>query len=154
MVIILSNYLDAPLGQMVIEVHDILLEDDLIELDAAVLDSYAGEYHARLPDGRETTIRITRVGDHLILNDIGSNLLGFFPLYPLSPERFIQKFEDGYGSQFDFQIDGSDKISQIIIDDVFIIEFTHIEQGWRNWFTTNEVAEYPRSNILCSDSPG
>ncbi|MCJ7703109.1 MAG: beta-lactamase family protein, partial [Anaerolineales bacterium] len=126
-VIMLSNFLDAPLDRMVFDVQEILLEDNLIELDTAVLDSYAGEYHALLPDGRETTIRISRVGDHIIVSDIGSNLLGFFSLYPLSAESFILKTEAGYGSQFDFQIDDSDKISQIIIDDVFVIELTLIE---------------------------
>ena len=109
------------------DVQEILLEDDLIELGAAVLDSYAGEYHARLTDGRETTIWITRVGDHLILNDIGSNLLGFFPLYPLSPERFILKTpQGGYDAVFDFQKDDNDKLNQIIIDND-VIELTLIE---------------------------
>ena len=126
-VIILSNFWNAPLEDMVIKVEEILLEDDLIELDTAVLDSYAGEYHARLSDGRETTIRISRVGNHLIVNDIGSNFLGLFSLYPISPERFILKTEHEYGSQFDFQIDDTDKIGQIIIDDVLVIELTLIE---------------------------
>jgi len=127
-VIILSNFFgDGPMTKMVSNIEEILLEDDLIELDPAVLDSITGEYHALLPDGGETTIRISRVGDHLILSDIGENLLGFFSLYPLSSERFIMKTGSLYGSQLDFQIDDSDKISQIILDDVFVIELTLIE---------------------------
>ena len=113
--------------KIISNIEEILLEDDLIELDPAVLDSITGEYHALLPDGGETTIRISRVGDHLILSDIGENLLGFFSLYPLSSERFIMKIGSLYGSQLDFQIDDSGKISQIILDDVFVIELTLIE---------------------------
>jgi len=123
-VIMLSNFWDAPLDQMVMDVQEILLEDDLIELDTAVLDSYAGEYHALFPDGRVTTILISRVGNHLFVNDIGSNILGFFSLYPLTPERFIIKIPQG--GLFDFQIDDSDNISQIIIGDD-VIELTLIE---------------------------
>jgi len=111
------------------DVQEILLEDDLIELDTAVLESYAGEYHALAPDGRETTIRIRRVSNHLIVNDIGSNIFspGFFSLYQLSPERFILKTpQGGYDAVFDFQIDDSDKLSQIIIGDD-VIELTLIE---------------------------
>ena len=126
-VIMLSNFLDAPLDRMVSEVEEILLEGYLIELDTAVLESYTGEYHALLPDGGETTISISRVGDHIIVSDIGSNLLGFFSLYPLSPERFIMKTGSLYGPLLDFQIDDNDKISQIIIDDEFVIELTLIE---------------------------
>jgi CubicO group peptidase (beta-lactamase class C family) len=129
-VVILSNFWgDGPMTRMVSNVEEILLEDDLIELDAAVLDSFAGEYHALASDGGETSIRISRVGDHLIVVDIGSNIfsLGFFSLYPTSPERFILKAGSLYGPQFDFQRDDSDKISQIIIDDVDIIALTLIE---------------------------
>ena len=126
-VIMLSNFLDAPLDRMVSEVEEILLEDDLIELDTAVLESYAGEYHALFPDGSETTIRISRVGKYLTVSDFGSNLLSFFSLYPLSPERYIMKTGSLYGPQLDFQIDDSDKISQIIIDDKLVIELTLIE---------------------------
>ena len=126
-VIMLSNFWDAPLDQMVMDVQEILLEDDLIELDTAVLDSYAGEYHALFPDGRETTIRIRRVSNHLIVNDIGSNTLGVFSLYPLSPERFILKTpQGGYDAVFDFQKVDNDKLSQIIIGDD-VIELTLIE---------------------------
>ena len=129
-VIILSNFFgDGPMDRMVSEVEEILLEDDLIELDTAVLESYAGEYHALLPDGSEATIRISRVGNYLTVIDISSNFLGlgFFSLYPLSPERYIMKTGSLYGPQLDFQIDDSDKISQIIIDDVFVIKITLIE---------------------------
>lgn len=126
-IIMLSNFYDAPLDRMVRDVEEILLEDDLIELDTSVLDSYAGEFQAKLADGRETTIEISRVGNHLTLNDIGSNLLGFLSLYPISPERFILKTESGYGSQFDFEIDDGDRISRIVIDDVFVIELALIE---------------------------
>jgi CubicO group peptidase (beta-lactamase class C family) len=128
-VIMLSNFLDAPLDRMVFDVQEILLEDDLIELDTAVLDSFAGEYQALVPDDRETTIRISRVGNHLVVSDMGSNIFspGLFSLYPLSPERFILKDESGYGSQFEFQIDGADKISRIIFDDLFEIELTYTE---------------------------
>ena len=129
-VIILSNFFgDGPMDRMVSEVEEILLEDDLIELDAAALDSYAGDYHALLPDGSETTIRISKAGNHLIVNDIGSNIfsLGFFSLYPLSPERFILKTpQGGYDAVFDFQKDDNDKLSQIIIDND-VIELTLIE---------------------------
>ena len=128
-VIMLSNFLDAPLDGMVFDVQKILLEDKLIELDTALLDSFAGEYHALAPDGRETTIRISRAENHLEVNDIGSNIFssGIFSLYPISPERFILKDESGYGPQCDFQIDGTDKISQIIFDDVIVIELTDID---------------------------
>ena len=127
-VIILSNFFgEGAMSQMVLDVEEILLEDDLIDLDPAVLDSFAGEYHALLPDGGETTIRISRVGDHILVNDIDTNLLGFFPLYPLSPERFILKTSSGYGETFDFRRDDSDKISQVIIDLAFIIDLTLIE---------------------------
>jgi len=112
---------------MVSEVEEILLEDDLIELDAAVLDSYAGEYHALFPDGSKTTIRISRVGKYLTVSDIDSNLLSFFSLYPLSPERYIMKTGSLYGPQLDFRRDDSDKISQMIIDDALVIELTLIE---------------------------
>jgi len=126
-VIILSNFWgEGAMSQMVSDVQEILLEDDLIDLAPAVLDSFAGEYHALLPDGSETTIRISRVGNYLTVIDISSNFLGpeFFSLYPLSPERFIMKTGSLYGSQLDFQIDDSDKISQIIIDDELVIELT------------------------------
>jgi CubicO group peptidase (beta-lactamase class C family) len=126
-VIMLSNFLDAPLDRMVFDVQEILLEDDLIELNSGILDSYIGDYQALLSDGRETTIRILRVGSHLNVIDIGSNLLGFSSLYPLSPERFIQKTSSGYGPTFDFRRDDSDKISQMIIDDALVIELTLIE---------------------------
>ena len=127
-VIILSNFFgDGPMDRMVSEVEEILLEDDLIELDAAVLESYTGEYHSLFPDGSETTIRISRVGKYLTVSDIDSNLLSFFSLYPLSPERFIMKSGSLYGPQLDFQKDDNDKISQIIIDDKLIIELTLIE---------------------------
>jgi len=127
-VIILSNFFgDGPMDRMVSEVEEILLEDDLIELDTAVLDSYAGEYHALFPDGRVTTILISRKGNHLFLNDIGSDLLGVFSLYPLSPERFILKTpQGGYDAVFDFRKDDNEKISQIIIDND-VIELTLIE---------------------------
>lgn len=127
-VIILSNFWgDGPMNRMVTNVEEILLEDDLIELDASVLDSFAGEYHALFPDGGETTIRISRVGGHIIVNDIGENLLGFSALYPLSQERFILKTGYGYGPTFDIRRDDSDKISQMIIDDAFVIDLTLIE---------------------------
>ena len=127
-VIILSNFFgDGPNDRMVSEVEEILLEDDLIELDVAVLESYAGEYRALFPDGSETTIRISRVGKYLTVSAIDSNLLGFFSLYPLSPERYIMKSGSLYGPQLDFRIDESDKISQIIIDDMLVIELTLIE---------------------------
>ena len=127
-VIILSNFLgEGAMSQMVLDVEEILLEDDLIDLDPAVLDSFAGEYHALLQDGGETTIRISRVGGHILVNDIGSNLLGFSVLYPLSQEGFILKTGYGYGPTFDFKIDDSDKISQMIIDDVLVVELTLIE---------------------------
>ena len=115
------------MSEMVIDIEEILLEDDLIELDTAVMESYTGEYHALLPDGDETTIMISRVGDHLIVNDIGENLLGFSALYPLSQERFIAESGYGYGPTFDFRRDDNDKISQMIIDDGFIIGLTLIE---------------------------
>ena len=127
-VIILSNFWgDGPMTGMVSKIEEFLLEDDLIELEAAVLDGFSGEYRALLQDGGETTIRISRVGDHLIVSDTGKDLLGFFSLYPLSPERFIMKAGSLYGQQFDFQKDDSDLPSQIIIDDEFIIELTLIE---------------------------
>ena len=126
-VIMLSNFFGVmEMSAMVIDIEEILLEDDLIE-DTAVLDSYAGEYHALLPDGGETTIRISRVGNHLFVNDIGSNLLGFYSLYPLSQERFILKTEYAYGPTIDFRRDDSDKISQMIIDDALVINLTLIE---------------------------
>jgi len=106
---------------------EILLEDDLIELDVAVLESYTGEYHALFPDGSETTIRISRVGKYLTVSDIDSNLLSFFSLYPLSPDRYIMKSGSLYGPQLDFQKDDNAKISQIIIDDELVIELTLIE---------------------------
>jgi CubicO group peptidase (beta-lactamase class C family) len=127
-VIMLSNFWgEGAMSELVIDVQEILLEDDLIELDASELDSFAGEYHALLPDGGVTTIRISRVGDHIIVNDIGSNLLGFSSLYPLSPERFILKAQYTWGPTFDFRRDDSDKISQMIIDDVLVVELTLIE---------------------------
>ncbi|MGB2895737.1 MAG: serine hydrolase [Anaerolineales bacterium] len=127
-VIILSNFWgDGPMNEMVSNIEEILLEDDLIELDPAVLDSFGGEYHALFPDGGETTIRISRVGDHLIVSDFGENLLGFFSLYPLSSERFIMKAGSVYGQQFDFMKDDSGLLGQIIIDGVFIIDLTLIE---------------------------
>jgi hypothetical protein len=127
-VIILSNFFgDGAMSEMVSDIEEILLEDDLVALDESVMESFAGEYHALMPDGGETTIRISRVGDHLIVVDIGSNLLGFSSLYPLSQEGFILKNEYGYGPTFDFKIDDSDKISQMIIDDVLVVELTLIE---------------------------
>jgi len=126
-VIMLSNFLDAPLDRMVSEVEEILLEGYLIELDPAVMDSFAGEFHALLPDGGDTTIRISRVGDHLIVNDFDENLLGFSSLYLLSPERFIAASGYGYGPTYDFRRDDNDKISQMIIDDGFVIGLTLIE---------------------------
>jgi CubicO group peptidase (beta-lactamase class C family) len=126
-VIMLSNFWDAPLDRMVVDVEEILLEDDLIELDAAVLESYTGEYHALFPDGSETTIVISRVGEYLTVSDIDSNLLGFFSLYPLSPDHFIMKSGSLYGPLLDFRRDDSDKISQMIIDDALVIELTLIE---------------------------
>jgi CubicO group peptidase (beta-lactamase class C family) len=127
-VIMLSNFWgERAMSDLVIDVQEILLEDDMIELDTPVLDSFAGEFHALLPDGGDTTIRISRVGDHLIVVDIGSNLLGFSALYPLSQERFILKTGYGYGPTFDFRIDDNDLLSQIIIDDVFVIELTLLE---------------------------
>jgi len=127
-VIILSNFWgDGPMNRMVTNVQEILLEDDLIELDAAVLESYTGEYHALFPDGSETTIRISREGKYLTVSDIDSNLLSFFSLYPLSPDCFIMKSGSLYGPQLDFQKDDNDKISQIIIDDGLVIELTLIE---------------------------
>jgi CubicO group peptidase (beta-lactamase class C family) len=127
-VIMLSNFWgERAMSDLVIDVQEILLEDDMIELDTPVLDSFAGEFHALLPDGGDTTIRISRVGDHLIVVDIGSNLLGFSALYPLSQERFILKTGYGYGPTFDFRIDDNDLLNQIIIDDVFIIELTLLE---------------------------
>jgi len=73
-IIMLSNFYDAPLDQMVLDIQEILIEDDLIELDTAVLDSFVGEYSALAPDGVETTIMISREGNHLVVNDIGSNI--------------------------------------------------------------------------------
>jgi CubicO group peptidase (beta-lactamase class C family) len=126
-VIMLSNFYDAPLDQMVMDVQEILLEDDLIELDTAVLDNYAGEYHALFPDGNETTILISRVDNHLFFNDIGSNQVGTYSLYPLSPERFILKSpQGGYDAVFEFQKDGNNKLNQIIIYNE-VIELTLIE---------------------------
>ena len=124
-VIILSNFLgEGAMSPMVIDIEEILLEDDLIALDESVMESFAGEYHALMPDGGETTIRISRVAAHLIVNDIGENLLGFFSLSPLSPELFIAESGHGYGPTFDFRKDDNDKINQMIIDDVFEIELT------------------------------
>ena len=128
-IIMLSNFFDAPLDQMVFDIQEILLEDDLIELDTAVLDSFAGEYFALDPNGVETTIRISREGDHLVVNDIDSNIFspGIFSMYPISSERFILKHESGYGEQIDLQIDETNKNSQIIIDDTFVIKLTILE---------------------------
>jgi len=127
-VIILSNFFgQGAMSEMVSDIEEILLEDDLIALDESVMESFAGEYHALMPDGGETTIRISRVGDHLIVVDIGSNLLGFSALYPLSQERFIQKTGYGYGPTFDFRTYDNDLLSQMIIDDVLVVELTLIE---------------------------
>ena len=103
-----------------------MLEDDLIELDTAVLDSFVGEYFALTPDGVETIISISREGNHLIVNDIDSNIFspGDFSLYPLSSEQFIIKYETGYGPQIELQIDETNKNSQIIIDGTYVIKLT------------------------------
>jgi len=125
-IIMLSNFYDAPLDQMVFEIHEILLEDDLIELATDVLDSFVGEYFALTPDGVETIIRISREGNHLVVNDIGSNIFspGDIPFYPISSERNIIYFECGYGPQIDLQIDETNKNSQIIIDGTIVIKLT------------------------------
>ena len=128
-IIMLSNFYDAPLDQMVFDIQEILLEDDLVVLDTGILDSFDGEYFALTPDGGETTIRISREGNHLVVSDIGSNIFspGDFSLYPIPSERFIIKYETGYGPQIDFQIDDTGKISHIIIDGSYVIELTLIK---------------------------
>ena len=128
-IIVLSNFYDVPLDQMVFDVQEILLEDDLIELGTALLDSYVGYYYALAPNGVETTIRISRMRNHLIVNDFDSNIFspGIFSIYPISSERFIIKSKSGYGEQIDLQIDETNKNSQIIIDGRIVIELTLIE---------------------------
>jgi len=128
-IIVLSNFYDAALDQMVLDIQEILLEDDLIELATAVIDSFVGEYFALTPDGVETIIRISREENHLVVNDIGSNIFspGDIPFYPISSERSIINFESGYGSQIGLQIDKTNKNIQIIIDDTFVIKLTILE---------------------------
>ena len=128
-IIMLSNFYDAPLDQMVFDFQEILLEDALIELDTAVLDSFVGEYFALTPDGVETIIRISREENRLVINDIDSNIFspGDIPFYPISSERSIINFESGYGPQIGLQIDKTNKNIQIIIDDTFVIKLTILE---------------------------
>ena len=128
-IIMLSNFYDAPLDQMVLDIQEILIEDYLIELDTAVLDRFVGEYFALTPDGVETIIRISREDNHLVVNDIGSNIFspGDIPFYPISSERSIINFESGYGPQIVFQIDKTNKNIQFIIDDTFVIKLTILE---------------------------
>jgi CubicO group peptidase (beta-lactamase class C family) len=128
-IIVLSNYFDAPLNQMVFDIQEILLEDDLIELDTSLLDSFVGEYFALTPDGIETIIRISREGNHLVVSDIGSNIFspGDFSLFPISSERFIIKYETEYGPQINLQIDETNKNIQIIIDEIHVIKLTLLE---------------------------
>lgn len=126
-VIILSNFWDAPLDRMVGDIQEILLEDDLLELEVAELERFSGDYHALLPDGLKTIVTISRQDDHIFINGIGSNLLDSFYLYPLSQERFILKTEYGYGPLFVFLFDDNNMISQVIIDDVDKIELSLIE---------------------------
>ncbi len=128
-IIMLSNFYDAPLDQMVFDIQEILLDDDLIELDTAVLDSFVGEYYALASDGVETIIRISREENRLVINDIDSNIFspGGIPFYPISSERSIINFESGYGPQIGLQIDKTNKNIQIIIDDTFVIKLTILE---------------------------
>jgi len=128
-IILLSNFYDAPLNQMVFDIQEILLEDDLIELDTSLLDSFVGEYFALTPDGIETIMRISREGNHLVVSDIGSNIFspGDFSLFPISSERFIIKYETEYGPQINLQIDETNKNIQIIIDEIHVIKLTILE---------------------------
>lgn len=121
-IIVLSNFYDVPLDQMVFDVQENLLEDDLIELDTAVLDSYVGYYYALAPNGVETTIWISRIRNHLVVNDFNLNIFfpGIFSIYPISSERFIIKYKSGYGEQIDLIIDEANKNSQIIINETKI----------------------------------
>jgi len=128
-IVVLSNFYNAPLDQMVLDIHEILFEDDLIELDPAVLESSVGEYFALTPDGVETIIRISKEENHLLVNDIDSNIFspGDIPFYPISSERSIINFESGYGPQISLQIDKTNKNIQIIIDETFVIKLTILE---------------------------
>ena len=128
-IIVLSNYFDAPLNQMLFDIQEILLEDDLIEVDPAVLDSFVGEYFALTPDGVETIIRISREKNHLVVNDIDSKIFspGDIPFYPISSERSIIDFDSGFGPQIGLQIDETNKNIQIVIDETFVIELTLLE---------------------------
>ena len=127
MIVMLSNFIDAPLEQMVLEIEELLLEDDLIELDREELDSYTGEFHAQFPDGRETRIFITRVSGYLTVNDPGSKVFGFFSLYPISTDQFIMKRGHGYAGQVEFHKDEDGNLMLMILNDEEFIELTVVE---------------------------
>jgi len=117
-IIILSNYMDAPVTEMVDEVTAILLEDTtLIHLEVDDLDAFVGQFDVQTRFG-EITFNIDRVTESLIVTQKGpAGTNQTYEIRPISPNSFVTvDGEKIIGSIFTFLSDQYDEVNQISID--------------------------------------
>ncbi len=117
-IIILSNYMDAPVTEMVDEVTAILLEDTtLIHLEVDDLDAFVGQFDAQTRFG-EITFNIDRVTESLFVTQKGpAGTNQTYEIRPISPNSFVTvDGEKITGSIFTFLSDQYDEVNQISTD--------------------------------------
>jgi len=117
-IIILSNYMDAPVTEMVDEVTAILLEDTtLIHLEVDDLDAFVGQFDAQTRFG-EITFNIDRVAESLFVTQKGpAGTNQTYEIRPISPNSFVTvDGEKITGSIFTFLSDHNDEVNQISTD--------------------------------------
>lgn len=97
-IILLSNYINAPMEAMVAEISTVLLADKTIELEAGDIDDYVGRYHAQVFGLVEHDTTVRREKNRLFM----AVKSGFLQetreseLYPISSSRFLSKLDDNY----------------------------------------------------------
>ena len=117
-IILLSNYMDAPVHELVGEVVAILLEDTtFIDQDPDDLEALRGQYVANSGFG-EFSFRIYGSTERMFV--LVTDFLGGsanYELRPISPNQFVFLKEDRLtGQSLTFKSEGNAMIRQVLVD--------------------------------------
>jgi CubicO group peptidase (beta-lactamase class C family) len=132
-VIMLCNFFDVPVESLGGQIATILLQETVIDIDAAVLDDYVGRYEARVVDQVDSVMTAQRLGDQLLLavRVPGEEEDHVLDLRPRAPDRFLSWYRGDCDQRlFTFTRDQEGRVDGFMLDDL----------GWH----TRAVKTHPR----------
>jgi len=120
-VVVLCNSFDVPVESLGGRIATILLQDTVIDIDAAVLDDYVGRYEARVVDRVDSVMTAQRRGDRLLLavRVPGDEEEHVLDLRPRGPDRFLSWYRGNCDQRlFTFTRDREGRVDGFALDDL------------------------------------